>query len=255
MKRMCLLLAGVMFWSASPAFALFENGGFETGDFTGWALEYGRRAGNDTKTITWGYPDHGLRTVMDNTATMPGQTLDIDPYNGQYMARINDIGGNYHATKIWQEDAISQQDVDDGATVYVNWGAALVEPSNHHPGGRTALLRHQRLGGRRAAETRSEADALDHDATWVDRRQTAEGPLWYRQETWSYDLSAFRRRATLCRVEMFVSDCGWGGHGGVRVPGRHRDRINPSVPAPGCTAARAVSAPAWCNWMRRRRMV
>ena len=229
MKRMCLLLAGVMFWSASPAFALFENGGFETGDFTGWALEYGRRAGNDTKTITWGYPDHGLRTVMDNTATMPGQTLDIDPYNGQYMARINDIGGNYHATKIWQQDAISQQDVDNGAMLYVNWGTALIEPSNYHPEGAQPYFGiNVWVGG--VLQDTFQADALDHDATWVIAGNNG-GPLWYRHETWSYDLSAFSVGDPV-RVEMFVSDCGWGGHGGYAFLDGI-GTINPSVPAPG----------------------
>ena len=41
MKKLNLLLAGVILASASPALALFENGDFETGDFTGWILDYG----------------------------------------------------------------------------------------------------------------------------------------------------------------------------------------------------------------------
>ena len=74
---------------SSPAFAVFTNPGFETGDWTGWTLEFGQR---DilTKNITWGVLDHGNYLVMDNTATMPGQILNIVPYYGNYMARIND---------------------------------------------------------------------------------------------------------------------------------------------------------------------
>lgn len=41
MKRLSLLLAATMLLSASPAFALFENGGFETGNFAGWSFDYG----------------------------------------------------------------------------------------------------------------------------------------------------------------------------------------------------------------------
>ena len=71
--------------------------------------------------------------VIDSSATMTGQTLDVDPYSGNYMVRINDIFGSYDATKISQTDAISQSDIDAGSILYVDWGAMLIDPG-HPPG-------------------------------------------------------------------------------------------------------------------------
>ncbi len=45
MKKWTVLsIVGVLV-SASPALALFNNGDFETGDFTGWSLDYGQFPG------------------------------------------------------------------------------------------------------------------------------------------------------------------------------------------------------------------
>src|SRR6185369_1133472 len=129
MKRIfaSLILVGLL---STPAFALFTNGGFEDGTFNGWTLDAGYRDwNNDTKNISWGQGYTPIADVI--TAASPnqnGQTLHVNPYTGTYMARINDIDGGYHATKLWQEDAITQADLDNGGKIYVNWGAMLIEP-------------------------------------------------------------------------------------------------------------------------------
>lgn len=250
MKRLSVLLTGALLLSASPALALFQNGGFETGDFTGWSFDYGYRATDDTKNITWGYGDNGLSDVIDDTATMPGQSLDIDPYYGTYMARINDIYGSNHATKIWQEDTISQQDIDDGAKLYVTWGAALIEPSNVHPEGAQPYFGISVWVGGVLQDT-FDADALDHDATWTDAGYNG-GTLWYKSDTWTYDLSGFNVGDAV-KVEMFVSDCGWGAHGGYAFLDGI-GTIPPTIPAPGALLLAGIGV-GLVNWMRRRRMV
>ena len=100
-----LLIAGSLMVS-NPAHALFTNGGFESGDFTGWSV-----SGS-------GAP---LSTVMSAaTPMLTGQTSDIDPYYGSYMARLQDLYGGYHVTTLSQSDTITGADLSED--LYVRWG-------------------------------------------------------------------------------------------------------------------------------------
>jgi len=208
-----LVAAASLLMVSDPASALFTNGGFETGDFTGWNLDYGYRAGDDTINITWGQADNGLAMVMDSSTTMTGQTLDVNPYNGSRMARINDIYGGSHATKLWQQDAITQADIDAGGNLYVNWGAMLIEPSNQHPAGAQPYFSiNVKVNGTDVASFW--ADALNHyvDPSWVVAGNYG-GNLYYKHGTESLALGSLTV-GDLVMVELIVSDCGWGGHGG-----------------------------------------
>ena len=247
-RKIVMLVAAVMVLSASPAFALFTNGGFETGDWTGWTLDWGTRSYNST-TITWGQADHGRQLVMDNTATMTYQTTDINPYNGTYMARINDVAGNYHATKISQSGAISQQDIDDGATIYVNWGAALIEPSNTHPVAAQPYFGITLTVGGDVTTFQADA-ATKQGGGWTDIASGSED-LWYKQDTWSADISSYAL-GTNVTLEMFVVDCGWGGHGGYAFLDGIGTTEQPVVPVPGAFLLGGLGL-AFSSWRLRRR--
>jgi hypothetical protein len=196
-----------------PASALFVNGGFETGDTTGWTIDAGRST--SANSVDWNSSGSGSGSgkadVIDSTATMTGQTLDINPYNGNYMVRINDIFGSYDATKISQTDNISQQDIDDGATLYINWGAALIDPS-HSPGYQPFFEIDLSVNG--AVVQTFSADATDASTNpdWVNAGSSG-GTLWYKADVWSFDLSTFSVGDAVT-LEMFASDCNLGGHGG-----------------------------------------
>lgn len=211
-----LMVAASAFITSQPAHALFTNGGFETGDFSSWDIATGQ-VGSSTAygDINWSAADHGIYAVIDNTATMPGQTTDVDPYNGTHMARINDINGYNHATRLSQSDTISQQDIDDGATIFVNWGAMLIEPVNVHPAGAQPNFGiNLTVNGTDIASFTANALAHNSDSTWSSAGADSSGSsLWYKHDTWSFDLSTFSVGDTVS-ISMWVADCSWGGHGG-----------------------------------------
>lgn len=195
MKKMTFL-AVVLILIASPAYALFTNGGFETGDFTGWTL---------------GGTGVGLSTVITAATPMQsGQTLDVNPYNGNYMARINDIFGGYHYTSISQQDTIAAGDLTE--TLYVNWGAMLIEPINVHPQGDQPYFDIAVLKNGAVLDSFHADALLKQGGGWVNAGYN-DGDLWYKSGTYSYALSSFAIGDAV-RVEMRVEDCGWGGHGG-----------------------------------------
>ena len=146
------------------------------------------------------------------------------------MARINDIFGGKHSTTLSQSDQISQQDIDDGGTLYVNWGAMLVEPSNTHPPGAQPYFSIDiKVNG--TAYSHYTANALAHgtDPTWVNAGNN-RGTLWYKHDTWSLDLSSLSVGDTVT-VDLFVRDCTWGAHGGYAFLDGI-GTVNPNNPVP-----------------------
>jgi hypothetical protein len=208
MKKGILVISMLIACFASPAFALFTNGGFEDGTFSGWTFDYGYRTYGSTN-ITWGQANNNLSAVMNAASpNQTGQTLDVNPYNGTYMARINDVDGNYHATKIYQTDTIDAQDIADGGKLYVNWGAMLVEPSNDHPAEAQPYFGITVRAG-------SDVQTFTANAEYLGGKTNAGdngGTIWYLHDAYIVDLASYAL-GTAVTVELFVVDCGWGGHG------------------------------------------
>lgn len=216
MRKVILALFLVMVMSA-PAFALFVNGGFETGDFSGWTVTAGNVYNASTYSPEWGiagyygYEAYWAAPSIVTSATFPDyyQTLDVNPYNGNNMAKINDAVGYYHATKLSQTDTITSADLTE--TLYVNWGVVLEDPSHPLVDQPTFSISVLRNG---VALDTFFADATTAAATWADAGTGWGGsPLYYNSDTYSYDLSGFSI-GDLITIEMWVADCGYGGHGG-----------------------------------------
>jgi hypothetical protein len=197
---------------AAPSSALFINGGFEDGTFGGWTLEkaVGSAYNMDYSGLNWQLGNNGLCGVMSAaTPNLPGQYVDIDPYNGNFMARLDNLDGNYHAARLTQTDEIETADLNQ--TIYVNWGAMLVEPSNFHDNGDEPYFGIQILKNGVSINTFT---ATAYQTTgWTDYGDRG-GNAWYKRGTFSFDLGAggFIVGDDIT-VQMYVADCGWGGHG------------------------------------------
>jgi hypothetical protein len=143
-KNLFIMTLGVLLAFASPAYALFTNGGFQEGTFNGWTLEHGSNYG---LTISGGVP------VAETVSWLPGPWTDPDYYTGLqrtyitsgidndflaqalpvvkyglYSALVNSPDWNNHASRIYQEDALAAADRDaaDGRFhVRFAWAAVL----------------------------------------------------------------------------------------------------------------------------------
>lgn len=180
-----------------------------------------------------------------------GQTTNIAPYYGSHMARLQDLVGNYHSTTISQSSVLSAADLTE--TLYVRWGALLVEPSNLHD-----------LGAQPAFDiviqkNGSNIDAFHADALtkqgggWADYGYL-DGTAWYKTGLYTYALSNFAA-GDIINVMMTVIDCGWGGHGGAAfLDGIGTTPLPPvtATPEPSTMILMAIGA-AGAAYLKRRR--
>ena len=139
------LLAVVLLMTFVPnAFALFVNGGFEDGDFTGWTkstyLNYGllnappftgadivRNAGGVDLSYVRG-PFAAMSQADPNT----GNVLRY-PQAGTHCAVVNFEGLNQNANSILQQATTAASDVQPDGKIHIQfaWAAVVQDPTGH----------------------------------------------------------------------------------------------------------------------------
>jgi hypothetical protein len=129
MKRVALALA-LSTALASPAFAVpFVNGGFESGDFTGWDVSNAAyRAGVNNAGLTPGYvyanDIYPLHSAIVNTAYVDpnvGAALGSTVYSGNHAMRVEDTTTGGYASAITQR-VNGYTDTD----IFFTWKAVLL---------------------------------------------------------------------------------------------------------------------------------
>ncbi len=203
-----MLTFGSAIIAAQPAYALFVNGGFESGDFSGWTVEHGKSYENNYSAIIWGSSSLQYAGVVASTneGFVAGGTQpdSVAAYNGSYMAKIGDLNGGYNATRISQTGILSAQDISDGG-VYVNWGAVLNDP-NHPVSDQPYFGIAVDVAG---SVTTFQADATNlQGGNWIN----VGNNNWYKNDTWFFDISNLNMGDSIT-VSLFVADCGYGAHG------------------------------------------
>lgn len=224
----------LMVFVAAPVYAGFTNGGFESGNFTGWTLESGvfYGGGNTINDITWGQPDNGLSAVVSGSQEIaPGLGKYINVYNGTYMARLDDIYGGDHAEKISQSATLTAADIALGGNIWVNYGAVLDDP-NHSFGQQPFFGIDVKKNG--VSIGSFTADAFNHGAGVTDEGvwSYTGDHLYYYPGQFAFPLSSFAAGDSVT-ITMFVADCALGGHGGYAfIDGAQLGGTTPPPPGP-----------------------
>ncbi len=198
---------------ASSASDQFINGGFESGT-TGWTIEHGIVDGTGPDQVNWGPTSNIVNPlVIDvNTPLMPLQILAVDPCEGMYSLRINDLVGGMHATRVWQDITLTSALAAGEGKVRLCWGAMLVEPPNPHTPVEEPWFKAEILAN---TSVINEASAVSSDALNPGNGWTHTGnSIYYKQGQFDLDIGA-QALGTVIRVQLSVRDCALGNHGGA----------------------------------------
>jgi len=224
MLRKIVLVSLVLLLAAGPAAAGIINGGFETGDWTGWT----KNGGSFDGTYHW-TGDPGKSAVVGTGFDYYSNDQLPQVAYGNYAARVNNYDYNYHFSTI-------EQTVSNWGTgkVFFAWAAVLEEPSNAHP---PADAPHFRITLYDVTTSTTLYDVafnvyqppLIPGFQWKDGRYT--GSQW-KYNDWVIQEIAANHGDTL-RITVLASDCGWGGHGGYAYVDQFSEsQIPPPVPVP-----------------------
>jgi hypothetical protein len=256
----CLCLSAV-------AYAGFNNGGFESGDLSGWTVNYGNNYGvsdlnNPVASIGfsgWDYPAYGTPAGV----VPKGSSDTYLPSLGgvitdNYAARLNDLDGDYHVTQISQTGVIDASDLTGGATsadLYINWAGIMDDPG--HP---------------RDAEPWFIVDVLKNGNPFfreIQYADTAAGGGWTQTGYYPYSGDAVWAKSGQVHltgldlgdsvtVNLTVADCAYGGHGAYAYLDGIGTAYVPPPPPPtgvpdcGATALLLVPTLASLGFLRRR---
>ena len=122
-----------------PASAIFTNGGFETGDFTGWTSGFGSNNGlqgsqpYSSASISYNPAAGSFRgAVVSAGPDLYGAPIAL-PYAGTHTARVNNSARGGYLNFISQSDTVTEADRDPSDNqlhIRFNYAVVLDDPSH-----------------------------------------------------------------------------------------------------------------------------
>lgn len=215
----------------------FVNGGFETGDFTGWTLEYA----SYTDPFTTLASPNGHQYVIGST-TDPYAPFVI-PFSGSYTARLNEpYSGGGDVSRISQTGTMAAGETE----VYINWGAVMEDPEHPVEDQPFFDIEVYKNGALIASESHN-ASQGPTDGWQVSPN---DGSVYYNSGT--FHVSGLAEGDTV-RIVMTAADCMQGGHVGYAYLDGIGTAPTPiGVPDGGSTALLLIPAIAGLALLRRR---
>lgn len=226
---------------ASVAQAGFVNGGFETGDFSGWTLKYGSNTGygsgaaglaNPLNYVSWG--GSGVTPVVVDKASSTDSYVPgfASTFVGNKMAKINDIGGGYNVTQLSQTATITAADLTGGLTnLYINWISVMENPA--HPAGENPWFNINVTAG---LSTYS-VTHFSTDSGWAE----TGGAYSSIFEGSGQDVITGLYAGEVITVTMTVADCAQGGHGAYAyLDGIGTSQVKPPTSVPEASSTLAL---------------
>jgi len=233
---------------ASPAFSgTFVNGGFETGDFTGWTQGAGWWYGGWPLYPVNYLPGGSLYDISGNASAVVGPGLDPRTdnnlnmvYNGSYSARVNDSYNNYSVSVISQ--SVKNYTNPD---IYFAWAAVL--QASHGPTDSDNFTLEL------TDDTKGQVLYL------VSYNSYNNGPI-FTESSWGWFYTAWQvEKLDVTALQgddftltLLASDCPYGGHAGyVYLDGFGAAPPPPGTPEPGTLIMFGSGTLFVANWLRR----
>lgn len=229
MKRWSLVTLVFILFS-SPAWGAFVNGGFESGDFSGWSKNGGSYSSGYYGPIYTYTGDPGKSAIV-----APG----LDPYtnnnlnmvySGNYSARVNNYDWNYHFSTISQTVSNWQDD-----SIYFAWAAVLQDPGHSYAGHFSLSLKDDTTN---STLYNKQFDFYSAPSEVVGGWTRGASNFYY--SGWQVvHLDTTASMGNNLTLTLLASDCGYGGHGGYA----YLDGFGAAPPPPGPDPGAPVPEP------------
>jgi len=244
-----VLFAAIVFLGmTAPANALFTNGGFENGNFTGWTIEHAWNYGLTVDSGTGVPISENPEDYNGNPGWIPGPWTDnasigeyLDYYDntnravitsgtdndaialilpkvkyGNHSVRVNSQDGDNHITRIHQESALTTQDLDNGRFhVRFAWAAVLEDPG-HDPAGQPYFhITLKKVSDNTILYSKFfYSNQPDNTIVWRADNTSNSNWKWIDWQDVDLDITDNVALGDVLRIELSVGDCAYGGHGG-----------------------------------------